>query len=72
MSDPLNDRITKLEISLAHVQHLLDQLNQVVTAQSLENQRIERRLAQLQDQITRLKEKPQDTTDPLEEKPPHY
>ncbi len=72
MSDRLNDRITKLEISLAHVQHLLDQLNQVVTAQSLENQRIERRFAQLQDQITRLKDKPHDTTDALDEKPPHY
>lgn len=72
MSDSLDDRMTKLEMSLAHAQRLFDQLNEVVTAQSLENQRIGQRLSRLQDQITRLKEKPQESGDPLDEKPPHY
>ena len=72
MSNDLNDRIANLEMGIAHIQRMFDQLNEVVTAQSLENQRMERRLTQLQDQIKQVKDKPAASGDPLDEKPPHY
>ena len=69
---PEQDRMTDLEIGLSHLQRMYEQLNEVVTAQSLANQRMEQRMNQLQEQIKRLKEKPQSAPDPLDEKPPHY
>ncbi len=72
MEDRLQARITDLEIGLAHIQRMYEQLNEVVTSQSLENQRMERRVSRLEEQIKQLKEKPQEATDPLDEKPPHY
>jgi uncharacterized coiled-coil protein SlyX len=72
MSDGLDERITKLETGLSHLQRLFEQLDEVVTAQSLENQRMERRISQLQEQLKQLKEKPDTGGDPLDEKPPHY
>ena len=72
MSDGLDERITKLETGLSHLQRLFEQLDEVVTAQSLENQRMERRISQLQEQLKQLKGKPDAEADPLDEKPPHY
>ncbi|MGI9444972.1 MAG: SlyX family protein [Rubripirellula sp.] len=66
------DRITDLEIELAHVQRLYEQLNEVVTTQSREIDRIERRFQQLQGQFKELKENGSEGIDPLDEKPPHY
>ena len=72
MNRDLNERMTELEIHLAHVQRLYEQLNQVVTSQALEADRTERRITQLQNQIKELKDKPVAAVDPLDEKPPHY
>lgn len=72
MNRSLDDRVIELEIQLAHQQRLYEQLNEVVTAQSLENQRMQRRMTLLQDQIKQLKENPDSAADPLDEKPPHY
>ena len=72
MNRDLNERMTELEIHLAHVQRLYEQLNQVVTSQAMEADRMERRIAQLQTQIKELKDKPAAAVDPLDEKPPHY
>lgn len=72
MSSQRHDRMMELEIQLAHVQRLYEQLNEVVTAQSLEMNRMERRIAQLQIQLKDLKAKPLPASDPLDEKPPHY
>ena len=66
------DRITDLEVELAHVQRLYEQLNEVVTAQGREIDRIERRFQQLHGQFKELKEKQPESFDPLDEKPPHY
>jgi uncharacterized coiled-coil protein SlyX len=66
------DRITDLEISLTHIQRMYEQLNEVVTSQSLANQRLEQQISQLKEQIKQLKEKPQPAIDPMQEKPPHY
>jgi uncharacterized coiled-coil protein SlyX len=72
MNGERKDRLTELEIGLTHVQRMYEHLNEVVTAQSLANQRMEQRITKLQEQIKQLKEKPQPAADPLDEKPPHY
>ncbi len=65
-------RITDLEMELAHVQRLYEQLNEVVTQQARERDQLERRFQQLLGQFKALKEKQAETFDPLDEKPPHY
>ncbi len=65
-------RITDLEMELAHVQRLYEQLNEVVTQQARERDQLERRFQQLLGQFKELKEKQAETFDPLDEKPPHY
>ena len=72
MNRDLNERMTELEIQLVHVQRLYEQLNEVVTAQAMEADRLQRRMAQLQTQLKELKDKPAAAVDPLDEKPPHY
>jgi|TARA_B110000495_G_C22489541_1_gene301625 SlyX protein len=72
MSSESQDRLTELEIQLAHVQRLYEQLNEVVTSQSKEIDRFERRFHQLQTQYKELKERPERGFDPVDEKPPHY
>ena len=72
MNSDLHERITELEIQLAHVQRLYEQLNEVVTSQTIQADRMARRMAQLQDQMRQLKAKPLPPIDPLDEKPPHY
>jgi SlyX protein len=72
MGTDSHKRITELEIQLAHVQRLYEQLNEVVTAQAMEADRMARQMAQLNDHVRQLKAKPLPSVDPLDEKPPHY
>ena len=72
MSKDPEERLTELEIQIAHVQRTYDQLNEVVTEQTLEIDRLQRRLGRLADQLERMKAKPEMPPDPLDEKPPHY
>lgn len=73
MSDDPNDRIIELEIGLAHIQRLYEQLNEVVTDQSSELVELRRANKQLNEKIERLKSDGSETTvDPADEKPPHY
>ena len=69
----MSDRLTELEIQLAHVQRLYEQLNEVVTAQAFEIDQMQRRVVALETKVKDIKaastEPPED---PLEEKPPHY
>jgi SlyX protein len=69
--DP-NERITELEIQLAHLQRLHEQLDEVVIAQSTGIDRMSRQLTGLLDQVKQLKTKPSPESDSLDEKPPHY
>ena len=64
--------MTDLEMELAHVQRLYEQLNEVVTQQARERDQLERRFQQLLGQFKELKEKQAETFDPLDEKLPHY
>lgn len=66
-------RCTELEYSVAHLQRLYEQLNSVVTEQSLESARLNRKVADLQAQLKEVKTKQSpESTDLVDEKPPHY
>lgn len=69
--DP-NQRITELEIQLAHMQRLYEQLDEVVTAQATDVLRMSRQIKELQDQVKELKVKQPSEINPQDEKPPHY
>lgn len=70
--DSVGSRLTELEIQLAHVQRLYEQLNEVVTEQAMMSDRMSAKLVRLQDQVKGLKNKSSEAIDPLDEKPPHY
>ena len=72
MTDPSEIRLEKLEFELAHLNRLYDQLNEVVTEQAMRLDSQSRTIRRLTDQLNDLKENPLPTSDPLDEKPPHY
>ncbi len=67
------DRLTQLEIQLAHVQRLYEQLNEVVTEEAMRADKLQRKVDALTMQLKDIKQKSTEPTgDPREEKPPHY
>ncbi|WP_068263032.1 SlyX family protein [Rubripirellula obstinata] len=73
MDDKQAQRITELEISLAHLQRLFDQLNEVVTSEAIRSDKMQRRISELEQQLKTSKEKPAEENRSLEdERPPHY
>ena len=73
MNDADAKRMTDLEVGLAHVQRLYEQLNEVVTEQAMQSDRMQRKIASLEQQFRSVKEKQTDESGSLEdEKPPHY
>ena len=66
------DRIVNLETQLAHLERYVDQLNEVIIMQGERLDRALRRLDDAEGQIKSLKNKPDNDTDPIDEKPPHY
>ncbi|EMI53655.1 MULTISPECIES: SlyX family protein [Rhodopirellula] len=71
-SDPTAERITQLEIQLAHTQRTCEQLNEIVTKLSLDAQSRDRLLQRLVDQTKELKGKLEERGTLEDEKPPHY
>ena len=74
MSRSIEQRLQTLELNVAHLQRLNEQLNEVVTQQAFEADKAARRIVQLENQVKEFKEKRQagESLDPLDEKPPHY
>lgn len=68
----LVNRITELEIQLAHQQRICEQLNEVVVEHTQQLMRYERVLIRLEDQIKLVRELRKEAFDPHQEKPPHY
>ncbi len=66
------ERITELEISLAHLQRQYDVLNEVVTEQTSRLDRVVKQIARWEQRLDRLKHAVETESDPLDEKPPHY
>lgn len=69
-----DQRIENLEVTVAHLQRLNEQLNEVVTQLSLDAEQSRRRVKELETLVKDLKEKQSsgESIDPLDEKPPHY
>ncbi len=66
-------RLIELEMALAHQQRLCEQLNEIVTAHSLELLGLRRLMSELHGRVKELRELPkQSPSEPHEEKPPHY
>lgn len=69
----LSERVEALEISLAHQQRLVEQLNEVVTDQAKQLMQFERIVPALQQELRDLKRQMSDTGPSIpNEKPPHY
>ena len=67
-----SSRTVELEIQLAHLQRLFDQLNEVVTEQAQRMDQMHRTISKLKSELESVKQKSDEATDPLDEKPPHY
>ncbi len=68
-----DERLTELEIQIAHVQRLYEQLNEVVTAEAMRADRMQTKLDTLTQQFKDIKNKSTESpSDPLDERPPHY
>ena len=72
MADSSEERITRLEIQLAHTERTCEQLNEVVTRLSLDAQEQGRLIKRMVEQIKDLKNKADETGSSQDEKPPHY
>lgn len=69
----LQQRVTELEISLAHQQRLCEQLNEVVTEQTRKLMHLERLIPRLEEQLRELQNWRKSAQEPLpDERPPHY
>lgn len=70
------ERIADLEIELAHMQRLCDQLNEVVTEQALVLDKAMKQIKKWDNRFNDLKSSLEmshsDERDPLAERPPHY
>lgn len=72
--DSNRERITDLEVRLAHLSRLVEQLNDVVATQNQQSLQQSRKLDRLLAEIRELKRKQADSESvPADdEKPPHY
>jgi SlyX protein len=68
-----DDRLTRLEIQLAHVQRMYEQLNEVVTEEAMRADKLQRKVDALTTQLKDVKQKSAESdADPMDERPPHY
>lgn len=72
MADSSEERITRLEIQLAHTERTCEQLNEVVTRLSRDAQEQGRLIKRMVEQIKDLKNKADESGSSEDEKPPHY
>ncbi|TWU43049.1 hypothetical protein Q31b_20840 [Novipirellula aureliae] len=68
----VDDRLINFEMHIAHLQRVVDQLNEVVTEQAKRQDRMQNTINQLQNKIKEMKVEKETSSDPLDEKPPHY
>ncbi|MBL6725945.1 MAG: SlyX family protein [Rubripirellula sp.] len=67
-----DDRLTKLEVQLSHTQRVVEQLNEVVTEQSRQLDRVMRLVTRFESKLDDFKYKIEEKRDLLDDKPPHY
>jgi SlyX protein len=69
MNDEVAERLTRLESSVAHLEHLTDQLNDVVTRQGKQLDQLRKALQHQSQSLETIEMERIRSTDP---KPPHY
>lgn len=67
----MQDRLTELEIKLAHLEDHVEVLNDSVIRQQAQIEKLELNLERLRDRFEAEREAGADS-DPADEKPPHY
>ncbi len=67
----MNDRVTELEIKVAHLEADLNALNDALIRQDAVLEALDAQIERLQDRLDSAGDLPEDT-DPEAEKPPHY
>jgi len=72
MTQSIQDRLTRLEIQIAHTERICEQLNEVVTSLSRAADGRDRLIQRLVEQVKDLKGKVDDSGGTDDEKPPHY
>jgi SlyX protein len=65
------ERLTELEMLVMHLQHDLEQMNEVVLRQQAEIDKLKTTISRLQEDLSGLAED-QDGAGPPLERPPHY
>ena len=70
-SDTPNDRFVSLESLIAHLQHELEQMHEVLLAQQGEMDSLRRDVKRLESRLAQVDEEPE-SREPLDERPPHY
>ncbi len=67
----MNDRITNIEIQLMHHENTIQQLNDVVTRQQMDIEKLQKQILQMTEHVQRMV--PSMMRSPEEEEPPpHY
>ena len=69
MDDEVAERLTRLESTVAHLEHLTERLNQVVTEQQREIDHLKKRLHRQAQSLETIEMDRVRSTNP---KPPHY
>ena len=65
-------RVVDLEVKLGYQEQMLDDLNEVVTRQQGQIDRLEKMVVQLTDSISDVQEASSGPRRPEDERPPHY
>lgn len=69
----MDPRIVEIETKFAFLEETVDQLNEVILDQGREIERLKRLLKELEGRVaTKHDGGPEESLDPLEERPPHY
>ena len=67
----MQDRITDIEVKIAHMEQSLTELSDVLYQQQSMLDRMELRFTELRQRVAAIAESPENNN-PLDEKPPHY
>lgn len=71
MSDSNSDRVTNLEMAVAHLQHDLEQMHQALLSLTADLKGSRDQMARMERKLLQLAEPPENR-DPVDERPPHY
>ena len=72
LMDKLEEQLTELQTRLAFQDHTIHELNDVITDQQKQIDRLSEKLRLLDDKLKTLEDAVPASHDPVQERPPHY